>query len=222
MNIKYIFTSVLLVFISINLNAQISVGLKVNKTFSEYTQGSGISVLKNMGNEDTLYDNYETGYFIAAIFQATFNKYFALTAEPGLSKRRHFIGVSEGLAIIDIFIPFDANRIYFEVPVKFKLRLPLFEDKCGLYTSFGLNASRFLMTHQNDSSFSTRPMLIAEPGVVGNWGVKKLIGVGTDFNFGRHKFLVDCDFSTRLEGGNFLSDFRMKDVYMGVGYMITI
>ncbi len=225
MKIKYLFASILLLFVGWQVRAQVSLGIKTSTIFSEFTNENHFGIINRMNNGENWYTTYETGFSVSGVIQINFNNCLKFRAEPGITKRNNYFSPEENMALFDVFIPEGkVNRIYLESPLKFIVRAPLFKNKIGLYSSMGLNPTKYVLTRHVEPS-ANRPMIEKKDGkFLEDWELKKLIGFGADINFGRHQIFFDCDFATKIDTQRFVgsNDFKLKDWNLGLGYLILI
>ena len=219
MKIKKLFVIVLLLYVGIEVNAQVFIGIKTSAIFSEYTDESGLGVVSRFPEKMEWFSNYETGFSISGLLQVNFNKFIAIGFEPGFSKRNNTRSPDNNL-IYDLPFLEDFDRIYIESPMKLKLRLPLFKNKFGIYSSIGVNPHKYVSTVNKDISFDRS--FVPNSKLQEGWEIKKILGVGIDLKLGPHTILVDCDFSTKRNKLNPESDFNLKDTHIGIGYLKTI
>ena len=79
-----------------------------------------------------------------------------------------------------------------------------------------------MLTYTGDSDFTERDLTAVNAKLINDWKLKKMIGFGMDVNLGRHKIVVDCDFSTQMDENTNESEFGMKDNQIGVGYLVML
>ncbi len=225
MKIKLLFVSILLVFVTLQSSAQISLGFKSSFHVSEFTDQDGFGVLSRFieeGADVGVYSNFKKGVAVAALTQIEFNKFFSIIVEPGFQvENKNSLNFE-----IDIFIPnshYDVNPIFFEMPTKFKFRLPLFEDKVGIFSTFGVKPSKWILSYDKEKLNQNRILAKNDSKLIDDWELDKLLGFGIDVKFGKHTFLMDVDYSAQpLSNRNSDSDFNFKTTQIGLGYLVAI
>lgn len=224
---KILYTSVLLFFCMIQIHAQVSIGLKGGVNYSTYTDKNYIGLISEITDLDDQLEEFrfdaEKGIAFAGLLQLEFNKYISIIFEPGFSKRDGHYAPEESIFIDVIFPPGKAQRIYIELPLKFKLRAPLLKDKLGIYSTVGISPEKYLYTKLVSSSNGSSAVVSSRE--VGeffeDWSFNRMIGIGFDVKMGLHRLLLACDFSTQMQKNSF-SDARLKDVALGVGYLYEL
>ena len=221
MKTRILFVSMMLFFMTFQMHAQLSVGIKVNKMFTEYTDENAIVIISRMQESEFSY-NFETGHSITGLFYFNINKFIAFGIEPGFSKKNGGVALDTSMEMIDLISPTYTNRIYLESPMKMKLRLPLLNNKFGVYSSFGINPHKHIMDYNNNNKLFNGSMTRRDSEFMENWALKKLVGVGIDVNLGQHSFVVDCDFLTKIDKNRPDSQVKLKDTQIGIGYLVTL
>ena len=217
---NYLFTNILLLISLLQVDAQVSIGLKGGVNYSVFTDKNHIGLISEIKEFDSDQFEIERGITFSSIVQINFNKYFAIVIEPGMT-RRNGIFVPDLWPEIDFIGPLDeANRIYLEVPFKFKMSVPLFKSKFGVYSTVGISPEKFLYIKFKNPS-NGFPPLAGSDSIFEDWAVNRVLGIGFDVNFGLHRLFVESDFSVKMKNNNF-NDNRLKDVALGIGYLYEI
>ena len=228
MKIKNLILLASLLFVSYLSNGQNLLGIKSSVSYSEFTQRSSITILerklkKNAGE----FFSPEISYGIAAVLYLEINKFISFGIEPGFVRTDNFMPTDDFLLVDDAFFN-DVYFIFYETPMKMKLQLPLSKNRWGVYTSIGINPIKMALIYVKKNDFQDRELRLPNTSLNTDWHLRNVFGFGTYYNFGKTRFIIDIDlsapfgmnpFANSISDFDFFTNFGLKELEIGVGYL---
>ncbi|MCH8903356.1 MAG: outer membrane beta-barrel protein [Bacteroidetes bacterium] len=209
------FLALLFCFLTLQLTAQISLGIKGGyvRAWEQYNLV--------LPDDAKIHVNR---FQVSALAYYQVNNYVSLGVEPGFTQR--------GAACVPGFILFrDEVKLllnYLELPLMISVNVPLCEDKMEVFGKLGFGTARVIAAFREESSqLGDEPPIRTRlntsfPSIFRRWDYGIYSGFGFAIDIGADQLYVESSYFHGLRDVDVFNNSKNRSLHFAIGYMVRL